>query len=61
MAKSTQKKGGHNSFVELVMIVAVALGLALGIQAFLVKPFRIPSESMVPTLADRASACSWTG
>ena len=50
MAKSTPKKGGHNSFVELVMIVAVALGLALGIQAFLVKPFRIPSESMVPTL-----------
>jgi signal peptidase I len=33
-----------------VMIVAVALGLALGIQAFLVKPYRIPSESMVPTL-----------
>ena len=32
------------------MIVAVALGLALGIQAFLVKPFRIPSESMEPTL-----------
>ena len=25
-------------------------GLALGIQAFLVKPYRIPSESMVPTL-----------
>src|SRR5687768_5357316 len=45
-----EKKGGHNSLVELVMIVAVALGLALGIQAFLVKPFRIPSESMVPTL-----------
>ena len=36
--------------LELVTIVAVALGLALGIQAFLVKPFRIPSESMVPTL-----------
>jgi signal peptidase I len=35
---------------ELVLIVAVALGLALGIQAFLVKPYRIPSESMVPTL-----------
>jgi len=36
--------------VELLLIVAVALGLALGIQAFLVKPFKIPSESMVPTL-----------
>ena len=32
------------------MIVAVALGLALAIQAFLVKPYQIPSESMVPTL-----------
>lgn len=30
--------------------MAVALGLALVIQAFLVKPYRIPSESMVPTL-----------
>ena len=49
MAKSKQKTG-HNSLVELVIIVAVALGLALGIQAFLVKPYRIPSESMVPTL-----------
>jgi signal peptidase I len=41
---------GAGSLVELVLIVAVALGLALGIQAFLVKPYRIPSESMVPTL-----------
>jgi signal peptidase I len=38
------------SLLELVIIVGVALGLALGIQAFLVKPYRIPSESMVPTL-----------
>ena len=47
-------KGGHSasgSLVELVLIIVVALGLALGIQAFLVKPYRIPSESMVPTLA----------
>ena len=51
MARSKEKKRQHNSLVELVTIVAVALGLALGIQAFLVKPFRIPSESMVPTLA----------
>ncbi len=45
-----KKEGGHGSLVELAMILAVAVGLALGIQAFLVKPFRIPSESMVPTL-----------
>lgn len=38
------------SLLELVLIVVVALGLALGIQAFFVKPYRIPSESMVPTL-----------
>ncbi|HEV2819472.1 MAG TPA: signal peptidase I [Solirubrobacteraceae bacterium] len=43
-------KQAGNSLVELVVIVAVALGLALGIQALLVKPYRIPSESMVPTL-----------
>ena len=46
----TKEKSTAGSLLELVMIVAVALGLALGIQAFLVKPFRIPSESMVPTL-----------
>ena len=45
-----KKGGGHGSLVELAMILAVAVGLALGIQAFLVKPFRIPSESMIPTL-----------
>ena len=43
-------KDGKGSFIELIIIVVVALGLALGIQQFLVKPFRIPSESMVPTL-----------
>ena len=36
--------------VELVLTVAVALFFALTIQAFAVKPYRIPSESMVPTL-----------
>jgi signal peptidase I len=36
--------------LELIMTVAIAVGLALLIQAFVVKPYRIPSPSMVPTL-----------
>ncbi len=36
--------------VELVLIVALALGIAEGVQAEVVKPFRIPSGSMEPTL-----------
>jgi signal peptidase I len=46
----SKTSSASGSLIELVLIVAVALGLALGIQAFLVKPYRIPSESMVPTL-----------
>ncbi len=39
------------SVVELVVIVAVALGLALAIQQWIIKPYRIPSGSMEPTLS----------
>jgi signal peptidase I len=49
VAKKGEKSAG-GSIIELVTIVAVALGLALGIQALLVKPYRIPSGSMLPTL-----------
>jgi signal peptidase I len=49
-ARSKQQSAA-GQLVELVGIVAVALALALAIQALIVKPFRIPSESMVPTLA----------
>ena len=48
-AKSRHKRG-RNSLLELVVIVAAAVGLALLIQAVLVKPYKIPSESMEPTL-----------
>ena len=49
MPRAKPKTAG-GSLLELVVIVAVALGLALLIQAVLVKPYRIPSESMEPTL-----------
>jgi signal peptidase I len=44
------KKPLARSAAELVLIVAIALGLALGIQAFIIKPYEIPSASMLPTL-----------
>jgi signal peptidase I len=49
-AARPKEQTGVGQLVELIVIVAVALGLALAIQALIVKPFRIPSESMVPTL-----------
>jgi signal peptidase I len=39
-----------HGLIELVLTVVIAIGLALGIQAFIVKPYKIPSPSMVPTL-----------
>jgi signal peptidase I len=43
-------KSAMKSLLELVLTVAIAVALALLIQAFVVKPYRIPSPSMVPTL-----------
>lgn len=43
-------KAGINPFVELVLILAVAFGLAYLVQGWVVKPYRIPSVSMEPTL-----------
>ena len=47
----TRSKTTLGSIVELVVIIAIALGLALLIQAVLVKPYKIPSGSMEPTLS----------
>jgi signal peptidase I len=40
----------RNSLVELIVIVVVAIALAIVIQWLFVKPYRIPSGSMEPTL-----------
>jgi signal peptidase I len=48
---TTRQKGTVHSIVELIATVAVAIGLALLIQAFIVKPYRIPSQSMLPTVS----------
>ena len=43
-------KSPASTLIELAGIVVAALVLALGVQAFLVKPYRIPSGSMLPTV-----------
>jgi signal peptidase I len=46
----TIKRLRRNRLFELAFTIAIALGLALSIQAYAVKPYRIPSGSMEPTL-----------
>ncbi len=49
-AGTKAQKSAVKSLLELVLTVAIAVGLAFLIQAFIVKPYRIPSPSMFPTL-----------
>jgi signal peptidase I len=42
--------GPVRSVVETVLTLAVAVGIAIFAQAFVVKPYRVPTGSMLPTL-----------
>jgi signal peptidase I len=46
----TLQRVRRNTFVELILTIAVALAVAFTIQALAIKPYRIPSPSMEPTL-----------
>jgi signal peptidase I len=43
-------RSAFGSLVEIAVTVAIAIGLAFVVQAFLIKPYKIPTTSMVPTL-----------
>jgi signal peptidase I len=47
---SLRSRVRRSAILEVALIVAFALALALSVQAWAVKPYRIPSESMEPTL-----------
>jgi signal peptidase I len=44
------QRARQSTAVETVFLLVVAIGLAVAVQAFAVKPYRIPSGSMEPTL-----------
>src|SRR3954464_4968955 len=44
------KQARENKLVETALFVVIALVLALALQALVVKPYKIPSGSMEPTL-----------
>ena len=48
--KGRKKSSTSRTIIEYVVLAVVAIAVALLIQAFLVKPYRIPSESMENTL-----------
>jgi signal peptidase I len=49
-AKAKKPRSALGNAAELLVTVAVAIGLAFLIQATVLKPYKIPTTSMVPTL-----------
>ncbi len=53
--RNTEEEGASRSVqrtvLELVLTVAIALGIAYSAEAYVVKPYKIPTGSMEPTLA----------
>jgi signal peptidase I len=49
---SLRRLARGNQVVEFVLIVILALALAFAIQAWFIKPYKIPSLSMYPTLKE---------
>jgi signal peptidase I len=47
---SSRQPGAGERLWEQVSTLVIAVVIALGIRAFVIEPFRIPSESMLPTL-----------
>lgn len=47
---SLPKQAPHNAFEENVEVLFVAIVVALGLRAYYLQPFRIPTGSMEPTL-----------
>jgi signal peptidase I len=50
MTPEKNTDGWPRIVIETIITLAVAVGLAFLVQAFLVKPYRIPTLSMAPTL-----------
>lgn len=52
MNDDDEQPRGLAGWIETVVVVAGALGIALLVQAFLIKPYKVPTPSMLPTIRE---------